>query len=496
MYMLHEGALYHAWETGKPPADHDALLTSAALKAEEVYLPEGKPLVWVSKSETAVSDVYNDIHFATPLVELPIEQVTEAEAQAYRQFRGEYLGLWRQYFDPIGMRIALDDRQVKLETYILPLVANSRYNELRRITGDGVVSLDLGSISPQTIAQFMMHLSPNVGDRRGMLGLFVQRWETAPRGGIASDLAAIIGWALDPVGKWVLVRADDSPVYGQLADLLERSDRGEPVDAERIARLVFQMPVMVGMDVKNPLTFAAALATARTSVMKALPGAFTWEPQEKPYKGVSIVEVKATPAGMRQVGLPSSRSGKNPFLPAVCYAMIDGAFYLTPSEVMLRDFIDRAQEKREGKSQIVKVNSSLYISPGAAKLTRGLIQKYLEKQIHEQALASAPLWYPLYHARLIAGGSDATAVRELAARYYGFVPVSPDGASYSYDRRVDEVRNERHGSPARPKAHKTLAENAPIEQLLEQLQTIRADLRFREDGIHTTLTVDRQVSKK
>ncbi len=84
----------------------------------------------------------------------------------------------------------------------------------------------------------------------------------------------------------------------------------------------------------------------------------------------------------------------------------------------------------------------------------------------------------------------------LAERYYGFVPVSPDGAAYVYDRRTDEVRNERHGSPSRPKTPKTLAENAPIKQLLEQLRSIRADLRFREDGIHTTVTVDRQSKEK
>ena len=52
--------------------------------------------------------------------------------------------------------------------------------------------------------------------------------------------------------------------------------------------------------------------------------------------------MKATPAGMRQVPLGSSRTGKDPFLPAVYYAMIDGAFYLTLNEAMLRDFIDRA----------------------------------------------------------------------------------------------------------------------------------------------------------
>jgi hypothetical protein len=496
MYMLTEGALYHAWETGKPPADHDALLASAALKAEEVYLPEGRPLAWDAARQVAVSDVYNTIHFATPLVELPIEQVTEAEAQAYRQFRLQYLGLWRQYFDPIGMRIAIDDKRVKLDTYILPLVANSRYNELRRVTGDGTVTMDLGSLSPNTIVQFMMHLSTNVGERRGVLGILGPGGPGSAGGGALDDLMTILTAALDPVGKWVLVRADDSPVYGQLADLLERGHEGQDVDIERVARLVFQMPVMVGMDVKNPLTFAAALAAARTGVMKALPGALTWEPLEKPYKGVEIVQVKATAAGMRQVPLSSSRIGRDPFLPAVYYAMIDGAFYLALNETMLRDFIDRAQAKGDGKAEKVEINSSLYISPGAAKLTRGLVQKHLEKQVQEQALASAPIWYPLYHSGLLAEGASGAAVDALAEKYYGFVPVSPDGTAYVYDRRTGEVRNERHGSPARPKSHRTLEENAPIKELLEQLRTIRADLRFREDGIHTTLTVDRAAREK
>jgi hypothetical protein len=488
MNMLTEGALYHAWETGKPPANLRALLGTAGLREQEIYLPEGAPLSWDADKQTAVSEVYNTIHFATPLVELPIEQITEAEAQAYRRFRLEYLGLWRQYFDPIGMRIELDDRRVKLDTYILPLVANSRYNELRRLTGDGEANLDLDAISSRTIGQFLMHLSPNVGDRGDWLGF------GRHRGDAAGELLSFAVFALDPVGKWVMVRADDSPVYGQLADLLEKYDNGENVDAERIARLIFQMPVMVGMDVKNPLTFAAALATARTSVMNVLPGGLTWEPLEKPYKGVSIVRIQATESGMRQV--VGSRPQRTRFQPAVYYAILDGAFYLTPNEATLRDFIDRAQEKRDGKPRTVAVNSSLYLSPEAAKLTRGLILKYVEKQIHEQALASAPLWYPLYRSGLLAPDADANAAKALADRYFGFVPVSPDDAPYLYDPRTDETRNERHGSSARPKTPKTPAENAPIQQLLNQLRTIRADLRFREDGIHTTLTVDRQVKQK
>jgi hypothetical protein len=75
------------------------------------------------------------------------------------------------------------------------------------------------------------------------------------------------------------------------------------------------------------------------------------------------------------------------------------------------------------------------------------------------------------------------------------VPVSPDGAAYSCDRKPDEVVNARHGPRRRPKTPRALAEDAPLEQLLAQLRSIRADPRFREDGIHTVLTIDRQQKK-
>ena len=97
----------------------------AGLKLEELPMPEGKPGFWDPETLQARSDVYNTLNFATPLIELAVDQVTAPEADVYNRFRLEYLGLWRQFFDPIGMRVALKDGQVKLDTYILPLIQNT-----------------------------------------------------------------------------------------------------------------------------------------------------------------------------------------------------------------------------------------------------------------------------------------------------------------------------------------------------------------------------------
>ncbi len=117
----------------------------------------------------------------------------------------------------------------------------------------------------------------------------------------------------------------------------------------------------------------------------------------------------------------------------------------------------------------------------------------LEREVHERALGNAPILYALYRTGLVGEKATEAEVQAAALKYLGFVPVSPDGAAYAYDARDDEVVNQRHGSPRRPRQHLTMAKTSPLGQLLGQLQSLRADLRFREDGVHTVLTLERKA---
>jgi hypothetical protein len=249
------------------------------------------------------------------------------------------------------------------------------------------------------------------------------------------------------------------------------------------------------VDIKNPLTFAALLASMRTAVVLSLPGGVTWEPLEKPYKGVSIVRVQASPATAAQLLDLDGRARPRRFQPAVYYAMIDGGFYLTLSEKMLQSLIDQMEARKKGEAKTVPVNSSLYLAPGAAKEAGKLLRLGLEWRTRELALDNLWLWHTLYRCGVVAEKAEAAKAQETAYRYLGFVPVSPDRSAYRYDRARDEVVNERHGSLSKPASPKTRADQEPLTQLLEQLRSIRADLRFREDGIQTVVTIERRKGK-
>src|SRR5207244_4296355 len=121
----------------------------------------------------------------------------------------------------------------------------------------------------------------------------------------------------------------------------------------------------------------------------------------------------------------------------------------------LKDLIDRSVARKEGKAETVNVNTSLYLAPAALDKTKDIIVKLLQTQTRVQALSNTPIWYGLYNTGALAKDAPEPVQRATSYRYLGYVPVSPDGAAYSYEPKTDEVFNRRHGSLRRPELNKS-----------------------------------------
>lgn len=459
--MLTHGALFTAWETGKLPADHDALMEAVHLRPQHLYLPEGKTIRWDAERQVAVSDAYNTLHFATPLIELPLGKITALEDQTYRQFRAEYLRLWQQFFDPVGMRFSLNEERVKLEVYILPLINNAEYNNLRWLTGGGTLAFDPATLSPRSLAQLTLRLN---------LRFFGIR-------------------------DWGMIRVEDDARLGYLANEWIRQD----LDPRKAVRwfeepVLARLPITFGVGIGDQREFDENVSWLKESFLNhqgpAKVDRFT-------HKKVTVTRVVFGPdSQFVQRANQSAAEGQKLSEVVLYHAQIDKGWYAGFSKSAILDLIDRAEQMRQGPipnaKQTVPVSVSWHLSPEAAARARDALRFYLEWETHKRALPNNAAWYALYRGGLVDGTTPAAEKRATALNFLGFIPVSPDDTAYVYNARSDEVVNERHGSLRRPRLHSGIAERSPIKGLLAQFPNLRVDMRFREDGMHAVVTIARK----
>lgn len=130
---------------------------------EAGYLPSEFPTDEYSFDELGLvhSKSYGPLPGMKSLPELPLEEVTPDEAEAYRQYVENYSRFWRQFFDPIAIRLDdTADGELQLTTFILPLVDSSIYNQLRSLlhTMEDRKQLAVPVLEPTPVLQFSANM--------------------------------------------------------------------------------------------------------------------------------------------------------------------------------------------------------------------------------------------------------------------------------------------------------------------------------------------------
>jgi HEAT repeat protein len=101
----------------------------------------------------------------SPLLDIPVDLVSEAEASAYQSYLRNYTQYWRQFFDPIAMRLERSgDDTMELTTFILPLLDSPLYSELKDAltSADSGLSLRVPELEPRPFVRFSLNLSDSM----------------------------------------------------------------------------------------------------------------------------------------------------------------------------------------------------------------------------------------------------------------------------------------------------------------------------------------------
>ncbi len=463
LQMLTNAALFTAWETGKLPADHASALAGAGLKPADVAIPDGKLLTWDAKQQVAISDVYNTMHFATPLIELPIDEVTAQEEREYGWFRDSYLKLWTGFFDPIAMRYSLDKKRIRVETHILPVVGTPVYRSL--------ASMPLGKMSakvpPNSMAELAFNM--NAGAKEGRMTIHIDEGAL-----IREIIERLIRWEADPNGNgqreyeqsfWKLPWAiglhpcgESDPDFKQIVPFIPQYlGEGGTKDIRHKGMTITEIPI------------AAEKYRQMFGFMDATP-----DVKESAFAGIfALVPRKEAPT-------------------ALYAATIDKSLYLATNSEPIKTLIDQAQAKKEdgGKEPAEReINMRLTLSPEKARAPAGLLFEYED---HALTLLNNEVWNCFYQTGILSPDAPEKERLATARRFLGYIPVSPSGSAYERDPKTGEMVNRRHGTYRQPLLHKDVENDSDLGRFLDQLRTIRAELRFQDNGIHAWVTIERK----
>ncbi len=458
-------ALLYGWLNGRAPASTDEMLSANVLTAAELRHGDGTPIAFAPGA--AARSSWGRADGLRPRIDLPdVDKVSAAERDAYANFSREYQDYWRQFIDPIAVRIDLDDDgdAASIDVRVLPLIEGTNYRDVEQVVGAQhvvVPAIDDG-------LQAVWGVGKDTELRRDL-----DRLSTSFSG--KADLG--LGW----LGEWVMVGTLDRAGLSESMAVFDARVQVPLDDALRgggddalIAAALGKLPVFAAADINSTAGLVAALAALRALVNDVAPGNVTWE-NFATHREIAIVRVgiaSSAPEDMRKFADSI----------AIYYAQAGGAIVFALQQRTLETLIDRLLDEKlrptaadSGASQFViegHVRSGggawtalLWALQGQAQVGQASARRYAEAIVRGDPSTA----------------TDAAKFRALSLAYFGGVPVTSEGRT-DYSLVAEGVTDPLHGSeitPAFPEL--PIAGTTPIGALMMRLSSMRASVSFDDE---------------
>ena len=387
--------------------------------------------------------------------------VSEEERRAYETFTRSYQDYWRQFIDPVAIRLDLEEEggaaEAVIDVRVLPLISGTDYGELEEIVGTQrieVPTIDDG-------LQLVWAVGADSDLRRD-----IDR--SARMFGGSEDIG--LGW----LGDWVVLGTLDRRSLVEMIALVDDdiqlpapSQDGRRRDLE-LAQHAGRLPVYAAAHVRNPTALITTLTAIRATVNQVAPGMVEWGEHSK-HRDHAIVRVGVDPKAPGEAAEYAEAI-------ALYYVQAGDALVLALDPKVLETVIDRVLDggapKRgvDGGPQFVM---EARLAEGRASYTAAAWA--LQGQANRSqgsARAAAEI--------LLRGDPGITSADGLVARglaYFGTYPVSASGRS-DFTLGPHGAGDPVHGTEIAPAYPELPVENSPIEALMSRLTGVRASVAF------------------
>jgi hypothetical protein len=371
-----------------------------------------------------LSPAYGTLEFLTPILELPMTQVTQAEADAYNRWRDGYQQNWNQMFDPIAIRFSMQPKRLGAEISVMPLIARSEYRDFIGVSSGAQIAPDAGDPHPEALFHLALALNSQSEPIRES-GNFLGNLNPSMR-------ANPLGW----LGQCLALYADQDPFWAEL----QKATNSSTFLEKNYPRL----PVALYCEVKNPLGVTAFLTAVRGFAEQSAPRMTAWENLD--YNGEAYVKITARQEWQRQDSATNL---------CVYYAVTPHSLVVTLSEPLLKRALDRQHaqlaDKEAGKSNGVPTNPwlgtnlCLWVDQSFVPILEALFRDEFRPAQQRLAWSNLPIlneWKRRYP------GQDPVKLHE---QFWHTKLICPAGGQYVWNEESQTMESTVYGNPAQPK---------------------------------------------
>ncbi len=412
----------------------------------------------INDDGVVVSETFGTLAEMTPLSRIPVENATPAEADAYRGYLDAYQRYWRQYFDPIAVRLSdTPDGGLEMETFILPLIDNSIYRSLR----EGLDATETGPplSVPELSPEPVLLLSANLQDKvwRGMamevLNEFLGR-HTPLGPSILADLVSVVHLAIHDADPVIALGSGD--VLGAFGG--RSLGRGSEMLMAPVLLSILTRPCTLILETRDPDRTLALLRDATGSPLTRLrSGAWIGRPDFYRIDGEDAFILTLDVMGVMKL-----RYGIE----------VDGRY------VLIRNIPWSADGRVTGTLEAGANGARLSVRPGACRRQLPALRTAAGEGTRRAVMDNLGHLYPIAAAGM-AGAGDLAAAH---ARLFGFLPVHPGPGEFR--REAGELFSTAYGSVTRQRQPSA---PDPDAALLSEVEALTLEMQFEADGLRTRL---------
>ncbi len=417
------------------------------------------------KSGRPTCSLHNQTGLLTPLADLKLEQVTEAEAEQYTSFVNNYNRYWTKFFDPIGIRVKMG-KDIRVQTVILPLIENSWYDGFASFAGRTPGSLTEHLLLPRTVIS--------------LRGNLAEDWLSKSR--LSDEFMAQRGVNLDWLGNEVSLNLVDSQVLfsasSRAAGLMGRDLGRRPTETLVISYLLSAL---------NMPTYMAVKVTDPVKAEKSIPALFRSLSGKNSNSGDFSVETYAIEDHR---GKPVYVVNYNLWVIKLRLfsAVIDNRLVTASRRDIITDLIDANQSANYKKPVANDGSMELSVYRSAFKDFAEHVNIGWQEELRHACHNNLPL----ISIMMVNLGITQDKLNSSIEHLRGYDHYCPSGGKYSIIPGTRTVTCSVHGTTWNPRQPADSSADSKTMQLVNSIEKINARMAFTHEGLMTTLEIKRK----